>query len=89
MPHSFCRWQTKEKRLHRPDKKREVVGEMKKICLNCEFCDVAFPDIDVRELKEEENYLICLLKNAKTDDYGTCKKWMKSKAREADLKAGC
>lgn len=62
---------------------------MKKICLNCEFCDVAFPDIDVRELKEEENYLICLLKNAKTDDYDTCKKWMKSKAREADIKAGC
>lgn len=32
---------------------------MKKICLNCNFADVAFPDIDVRELKEEDNYLIC------------------------------
>ena len=60
---------------------------MKKICLNCHFCDVALPDIDVRELKEEEDYLICLLKNAKTNDYDTCKKWKKSLSREADIKA--
>ena len=46
---------------------------MKKICLNCHFCDVAFPDVDVRELKEEEDYLICLLKNTKTNDYYTKK----------------
>lgn len=62
---------------------------MKKICLNCTFCDVAFPDVDVRELKKEDDYLICLLTNKKTDDYATCKKWTKSKLREADLKAGC
>ena len=62
---------------------------MKKVCLNCHFCDVAFPDIDVRELKEEDNYLICLLIKEKTDDYGTCEKWKKSLSRENDLKCGC
>ena len=50
---------------------------------------MAFPDIDVFELKAEDDYLICQIKNTKTNDYDTCKKWMKSKAREADIKAGC
>ena len=62
---------------------------MKKVCLNCEFCDVAFPDVDIRELKEEDNYLICLLTKEKTDDCGTCEKWKKSLERESDLKCGC
>lgn len=62
---------------------------MKKICLNCNFCDLAFPDVDVRELKEEDDYLICQQTNKKTDDYDTCGKWTKNKQREDDLKAGC
>lgn len=65
-----------------------VLG-MKKICLNCHFCDVAFPDVDIRELKKEDNYLICEKKNDKTDDYSTCKMWKASKGRKSDLKAGC
>lgn len=62
---------------------------MKRICINCTFCDMAFPDVDVFELKAEDDYLICQIKNTKTDDNDTCKKWTKSKEREADIKAGC
>lgn len=62
---------------------------MKKICLNCNFCDVAFPDVDVRWLKDEDDYLVCLLTKQKTDDRATCKEWVKSEAREADIKVGC
>lgn len=62
---------------------------MKKICINCTFCDMAFPDIDVFELKAEDDYLICKLSNTRTEDCYTCKKWVKSKERESDLKAGC
>ena len=50
---------------------------------------MAFPDVDVFELKAEDDYLICQIKNTKTDDNDTCKKWTKSKEREADIKAGC
>lgn len=62
---------------------------MRKICLNCNFCDVAFPDVDVRELKAEDDYLICLKTKEKVDDYATCKTWKASKERENDIKAGC
>lgn len=62
---------------------------MKKVCLNCYFCDVSFPDVDIRELKAEDSYLICKKTDEKTDDYGTCENWKKSKGRESDLKAGC
>ena len=63
--------------------------DMKKICLNCEFCDVAYPDIDVLKLKEEDDYLVCLDTKEKVEDNFTCKKYKKSKGREADLKVGC
>ena len=63
---------------------------MKKICLNCTFCDLAFPDVDVRELKEEDDYLICtLLHRKETKENNTCRWWEPSKEREADIKAGC
>ena len=65
---------------------------MKKICINCFLCDVANADKEygsIAEMMEDDDYLICLLTNQKTDDNSTCKKWTKSKLREADLKAGC
>ena len=62
---------------------------MKKICLNCHFCDVAFPDIDVRFLEAETDYLICLKTGKKVDDDYTCEKYKPSKGREDDLKVGC
>lgn len=62
---------------------------MKKICLNCTFCDVAYPDMDVREVAEENDFLICSKTKQKTDNYGTCKQFEKSKSREDDIKAGC
>lgn len=64
-------------------------GVVKKICLNCHFCDVAYPDESILEVELEEDYLICLQTNKKTDDYETCKNWQKCKGREADLKMGC
>lgn len=62
---------------------------MKKICLNCNFCDVSFPDTDIRELKPEDDYLVCYLTKEKVDDYQKCGKYVPSKTREADIKAGC
>lgn len=62
---------------------------MKKCCLNCEFCDVSFPDVDIRELKAEDDYLICLNTKTKTDDYHKCKLFKPSKGRKDDLKVGC
>ena len=62
---------------------------MKKICLNCRLCVLAFPDVDIRELKAEDDYLICSKTKTKTEDYFTCKDWVKSKERELDIKAGC
>ena len=38
---------------------------------------------------DENNYLICLKYNKKTDDYFTCKEYKKDKNRENDIKQGC
>ena len=65
---------------------------MKKYCVNCAFADFAkvYNEYQsIADMMADEDYLVCQIKNAKTDDYNTCKKWMKSKAREADIKAGC
>lgn len=64
---------------------------MKKICLNCSFCDVALRDKEYDSIldmiaDDENNYLICLKYNKKTDDYFTCKEYKKDKNRENDLR---
>lgn len=57
---------------------------VKKVCINCEFADMAFADKEYESIADmvadsQNDYLVCTRSIKKVDDYDTCRLWKKCK----------